>query len=73
MKMWNLTKGRCSFTTRLPSEAKIVKFFPQNGDSYALAVGVVLEIRDAEIGSTIHRLEHDKRVFCMADHQVGQF
>lgn len=70
MKMWNLTKGRCSFTTKLPSEAEIVKFFPQSGESYALVLGTALEIRNAETGSTIHRLQHDKKVFCIAQREV---
>uniref|UniRef100_A0A7I4EKH9 Anaphase-promoting complex subunit 4 WD40 domain-containing protein n=1 Tax=Physcomitrium patens TaxID=3218 RepID=A0A7I4EKH9_PHYPA len=69
MKMWNLTKGRCSFTTKLPSEAEIVKFFPQSGESYALVLGTALEIRNAETGSTIHRLQHDKKVFCIAQRE----
>lgn len=71
MKMWNLTKGRCSFTTKLPQQAEIVNFFPQAGESYALALGNIMEIRNAETGSTIHRLEHDKRIYCMAQRQVG--
>ena len=63
MKMWNLTKGRCSFTTKLPADAEIVKFFPEGGESYALALGSVMEICNAETGATIHRLENDKRIF----------
>jgi len=70
MKMWNLTKGRCSFTTKLPQQAELVNFFPQAGESYALALENVMEIRNAETGSTIHRLQHDKRIFCMAQRQV---
>lgn len=70
MKMWNLTKGRCSFTTKLASEAAIVKFFPQAGESYALVLGTVVEIRDAETGRTFHSLQHDKKVFCTAQQEV---
>ena len=70
MKMWNLTKGRCSFQTKLPTEASIVKFFPQAGESYAIVMGVKLEIRNAETGTTIHSLHHENKVFCIAQHEV---
>jgi hypothetical protein len=70
MKMWNLTKGRCSFQTKLATEASIVKFFPQAGESYAIVMGASLEIRNAETGSTIHSLHHEKKVFCMAQQEV---
>ena len=70
MKMWNLTKGRCSFQTKLPTEASIVKFFPQAGESYAIVMGVKLEIRNAETGTTIHSLHHENKMFCIAQHEV---
>ncbi|CAK9276865.1 unnamed protein product [Sphagnum jensenii] len=66
LKMWNLMSGRCSFTLKLRSEASIVKFAPQDGGSYSMVRDAVVEVRDAESGTVLHPLEHEKRVLCLA-------
>jgi WD40 repeat protein len=71
LKMWNLMSGRCSFTLKLRSEASIVKFAPQDGGSYSMVRDAVVEVRDAESGTVLHPLEHEKRVLCLAQQLVS--
>jgi protein MAK11 len=66
--MWNLVKGRCTYTTQIngASEAEGVAFAP-SGDSYALLCGNVVSLHGVgEAGSVLGTLQHPRRVMCMA-------
>ncbi|KAL3702053.1 hypothetical protein R1sor_020075 [Riccia sorocarpa] len=69
LKMWNLLKGRCTFTTKLSSEATLVKFSPQSGDTYSVVKEERLEIYNVETGKLLHICDNEKRVLCMAQSQ----
>ncbi|KAJ7542683.1 hypothetical protein O6H91_09G006600 [Diphasiastrum complanatum] len=70
-RMWNLIKGRCSFTTKLPNEATIINFCPKKGDTYAMAKGQVVETYNAEDGHLHQSFVHLKHVLCMATDKDG--
>ena len=48
--MWNLVKGRCTYTTRLEAEAEAVAF-SHSGDAYSLLAGSRISVfRWARVG-----------------------
>lgn len=65
LNMYDLLKGRRSFTSKLPSEASLIRFAPQEGNTYSLCVEHAVIVHSAEDGRTLQTLTHDKRVLCM--------
>lgn len=68
LKMWDLVKGRCTYTSRLEAEADAVAFSGEDGGSrYALLCGarVTLHSVGGEHGA-VAALDHPRRVLCMA-------
>lgn len=64
-KMWDMVKGRCTFTTKLEAEAEGVAFAP-GGGSYALLTGLQVSLRGvagAE-AAEVRALVHPRRVLC---------
>ena len=71
LRIWDLTKGRCSYHHILDSVAEAVVFSP-TGRLYALVSGnaVTLHSIGQEAG-LIAELKHERRVLCLAWHQDG--
>eukprot|EP00245_Coleochaete_scutata_P012247 TRINITY_DN4724_c0_g1_i1.p1 TRINITY_DN4724_c0_g1~~TRINITY_DN4724_c0_g1_i1.p1 ORF type:complete len:448 (-),score=83.53 TRINITY_DN4724_c0_g1_i1:145-1488(-) len=69
LKMWDLIKGRCTYTTRLAEEGELVAFMPQSGKEYTLATGSNVKLFSAESGKEIGVLQHERKVLCMAQTQ----
>ncbi|KAG6549657.1 hypothetical protein Mapa_008636 [Marchantia paleacea] len=69
LKMWNLLKGRCTFTTKQSSQSTWIKFAPQSGESYSVVKEEKLEIYNVETGKMLHSCDNEKRVLCMAQNQ----
>lgn len=70
LNMYDLLKGRQCFTTKLSSEASLVRFSPLDGSTYALAMEDSVIINGSDDGRPLHTLPHDKRVLCMAQEEV---
>eukprot|EP00887_Chlorella_sp_A99_P003281 scaffold9.g3281.t1 len=67
LRMWNLVKGRCTYTTRLPAPADAVTFSP-SGDRYALLLGDAVAVHSTagEGGGALATLAHPRRALCLA-------
>ena len=68
LRMWNLVKGRCTYTSRLPAPADALAFAP-GGGRYALLSGSCVALHAADGGGEqgpLAVLEHPRRVLCMA-------
>lgn len=70
--MWDLVKGRCTYTVRLEAEAEAVAFCEEDGGArYALLAGQRVSVHsvagDARDGSgVLAALAHPRRALCMA-------
>ncbi|KAI5068537.1 hypothetical protein GOP47_0016882 [Adiantum capillus-veneris] len=69
LNMYDLIKGRRSFTSKLFSEASLVRFSPLNGSTYALAIEGSVVIHRSDDGRPLHTFAHEKRVLCMAQEE----
>lgn len=69
LNMYDLLKGRQSFTSKLPSVASLIRFSPLDGSTYALAMENSVVIHHSEDGRPLHTLSHEKRILCMAQEQ----
>lgn len=69
LRIWDLVKGRSTFTTKLPQAAEAITFSP-SGDVYALLAGAVLSMHSvaAESSTALATLSHERRVLCHAFH-----
>lgn len=47
--MWDLIKGRCTYTTKTGGEALLVAFSPQEGKKYCTAIGNNVVVSDAQV------------------------
>lgn len=65
--MWDLVKGRCTYTVRLESEAEAVHFCQEDGGArYALLCGTLLTLHSVGEAGTLRTLAHPRRALCMA-------
>lgn len=65
--MWDLVKGRCTYTARLEAEAEAVHFCGEDGGArYALLCGTLLTLHSVGEEGTLRALAHPRRVLCMA-------
>ena len=66
LRMWNLAKGRCSYTAKLEVEGDSVQFSP-SGESYSLTCGSKVTVHESSgEGSILGTLAHTRRVLCSA-------
>jgi WD40 repeat protein len=66
LRMWNLAKGRCSYTAKLEVEGDDVQFSP-SGEAYALTCGSKVTVHESSgEGSILGTLVHTRRVLCSA-------
>ncbi|WIA38971.1 hypothetical protein OEZ86_005123 [Tetradesmus obliquus] len=71
LRMWNLAKGRCSYTARLEAEADLVAF-NASGDAYALLCDKLVTLHSAaQEGAVTARLQHSRRVVSLLQQQDG--
>ncbi|KAK9909782.1 hypothetical protein WJX75_007404 [Coccomyxa subellipsoidea] len=65
LRMWNMTKGRSQYKTKIPSGTEAVSFSP-NGDIYALLSGLKVTAHNvSEEGDVAATFELEKRGLCM--------
>lgn len=63
--MWDLVKGRCTYTVRLEAEAEAIAFC--GADRYALLCGALVTLHGLEgEGGVLASLAHPRRALCMA-------
>lgn len=70
LRLWDLVKGRATFTTKVEHEPDGVAFAP-GGRRYAVQAGSVVVVRDvgsegADRQANVAKLEHPRRVTCMS-------
>ncbi len=67
LRMWDLVKGRCTYTVRLEAEAEAVHFCQEDGGArYALLCGTLLTLHSVGEAGTLRTLAHPRRALCMA-------
>lgn len=67
LRMWDLVKGRCTYTVRLEAEAEAVHFCQEDGGArYALLCGTLLTLHSVGEAGTLRALAHPRRALCMA-------
>ncbi|KAL4422432.1 hypothetical protein ABPG75_008629 [Micractinium tetrahymenae] len=68
LRMWDLVKGRCTYTSRLEAEAEGVAFCAEDGgERYALLCGARVTLHSVQGGEgVLCTLSHPRRVLCMA-------
>ncbi|KAL4436114.1 hypothetical protein ABPG77_005562 [Micractinium sp. CCAP 211/92] len=68
LRMWDLVKGRCTYTSKLEGEAEAVAFCAEDGgERYALLCGASVTLHDVQGGAgVLCTLSHPRRVLCMA-------
>lgn len=68
LRMWDLVKGRCTYTTKLEAEAEAVAFSQEDGGlRYAMLCGSQLTVHSVQGGTgVVALLSHPRRVLCMA-------
>ncbi|GLJ54195.1 hypothetical protein SUGI_1161880 [Cryptomeria japonica] len=71
LSMFNLIKGRCTFTSNLQKEATVIEFNSMVGDSYSVAIEDVVSVHNAEDARLLHSLQHGKRVNCVSPFTNG--
>uniref|UniRef100_A0A0D6R7M5 Uncharacterized protein n=1 Tax=Araucaria cunninghamii TaxID=56994 RepID=A0A0D6R7M5_ARACU len=71
LSMFNLIKGRCTFTSNLQKEATLIEFNSRVGDSYSVGIDEVVSVHNAEDARLLHSLQHSKRVLCLSPAQNG--
>eukprot|EP00250_Pteridium_aquilinum_P014597 c22084_g1_i1 orf=550-1677(-) len=71
INMYDLLKGRHCFTSKLSSEASLIRFSPLDGSTYALVVEDSVVVNNTEDGRPLHTLPHDKRILCTAQEEDG--
>ncbi|CAG9461491.1 unnamed protein product [Pedinophyceae sp. YPF-701] len=63
LRLWDLVRGRCQYTSKLEAEADAVRFLPA-GTRYALLAGPALTLQDVE-GEVLGTAVHGTRVTAM--------
>ena len=71
LNMYDLLKGRRSFTTKLQNEGSLIRFSPEEGLFYSLCEENNVVVHGAEDGRALHTFVHEKRVLCMAQEEVN--
>ena len=68
LRMWDLVKGRCTYTVRLEAEAETVAFSEEDGGArYALLCGSLLSLHSVGgAPGALRTLAHPRRALCMA-------
>ena len=65
--MWDLVKGRCTYTVRLEAEAEAVSFCAEDGGArYALLCGTLITLHSVGEAGALRALAHPRRALCMA-------
>ena len=67
LKMWELTRGRCTYTTKLAGPPEGMAFSP-SGLAYAIAVGDALTVHGVVEADKRAVFKHERRVLCHAFH-----
>ncbi|KAL4855055.1 p21-activated protein kinase-interacting protein 1-like [Chlorella vulgaris] len=68
LRMWDLVKGRCTFTAKLEVEAEAVEFSTEDGGTrYALLCGTRITLHGVQgEEGLLCTLDHPRRALCMA-------
>eukprot|EP00878_Enallax_costatus_P038053 GHUV01043191.1.p1 GENE.GHUV01043191.1~~GHUV01043191.1.p1 ORF type:complete len:211 (+),score=21.62 GHUV01043191.1:406-1038(+) len=71
LRMWNLAKGRCSYTAKLDVEADHIGF-SADGESYALLCDKLITINSVvQEGSITAKLQHPRRAVSLLQQSDG--
>ena len=68
--MWSLVQGKAAFHTRLRREADLLHFAPREGETYTLAQGMTLSVRNSEDGKETRQMAQLDRVLAMTPYLV---
>lgn len=69
--MWSLVQGKAAFHTRLRREADLLHFAPREGDTYTLAQGTTISIRNSEDGKETRQMAQPDRALAMTPYLVS--
>eukprot|EP00899_Mesostigma_viride_P023362 jgi/Mesvir1/420/Mv11303-RA.1 len=69
LRMWNLIKGKSSYSFNLRAEGEIVLFAPRAGDSYSMVAGDSLAVFSTETGSETARLQGRGKLLSLCQDQ----
>lgn len=63
LKMWDLARGKCTFTAKLPGLPEGQSFSP-DGQSYTIVIGDTVSVHSVGEAGTIASFTHPHRVLC---------
>ena len=68
--MWSLVQGKAAFHTRLRREADLLHFAPREGETYTIAQGTTLSVRNSGDGKETRQMAQLDRVLAMTPYLV---